>query len=298
MNIHEVTVRVPATTANMGPGFDCLGMALDIYDDITFAELGQGDSVVEGEGMVKSYGQLALHAAQELYKEIRRTAPSFKVCSDNRIPIGRGLGSSAAAIVGGLVAANHLCGVPLSTKEILELAVRIEGHPDNVTPALLGGCRVMVVEEDRQLTQANVPFPPELKAVLFVPDFSMPTEESRRLLPDSLSRSDTVYNVSRAALLVTALATRRLELLQTAMGDRIHQPARSGIFSAMYCLFEAALDAGALGVFLSGGGPTVLALTLWEEKEIGKAMEEAAREEGIRGESLVSRMTLKGAYVE
>lgn len=293
----QVTVEVPATTANFGPGFDCLGMALQLYDRIHFRLRDQpGGPVIAGAGTVRSHCELAYTAASSLFKQLGRPAPALEVYSENYIPIARGLGSSAAAIVGGLVAANHLLGGIVAQDDLLSLAVKIEGHPDNVTPALLGGFRVMV-QSDGRLYQLAVAVPDSLEVVLFIPDFLMPTEESRKLLPRELSREDAVHNIGRAALLVASLATGQLSYLDVATEDKLHQPARSRLFPAMYKIFEAALDAGAKGVFLSGGGPTLLALAVEDGPKIGQAMKTAAEPEGVAGEVKITRPSKIGAKV-
>lgn len=292
----QVTVRVPGTSANMGPGFDCLGMALDLYDEITLSLQEGPEPPIQGQEMVKAYAELVQRSAATLYERAGRPPPALKVSCENRVPIGRGLGSSATAIVGGLVAANRLCGERLDQEELLELAAELEGHPDNTTPALLGGCRVMVRAGDK-VVQAQVPLPPGLRAVLFIPDFAMPTAKTRRLLPQRVSRADAVYNLGRAGLLVAALATGQLSLLREATQDRLHQPYRQRVFPAMEGLIRAALAAGAWGAFLSGGGPAVLALATEGAAAIGQAMASAAAEAGVRGETRVAWPSAAGAAV-
>lgn len=181
-------------------------------------------------------------------------------------------------------------------EELGLMAARLEGHPDNSTPALYGGCRVAVMAGER-LIQAQIPLPPGLRAALFIPDFTMPTQETRRLLPQNLSRADAVYNLGRAALLVAALATGHLEHLREATQDRLHQPARGQVFPAMFKIFDAALEAGAKGVYLSGGGPTVLALATENAEAVAQAMAKAALAEGVAGEARVARPVAEGARV-
>lgn len=292
--LHRFSVEVPATTANLGPGFDCLGMALELRDKIDLQVRDGEGPLVRGEGASRSYCELAHHAAVTLSKRVGKELPALEVCSKNAIPIARGLGSSAAAIVGGLVAANGIFGDILSQDELLSMAVQIEGHPDNVTPALLGGFRAMVLEGE-DLYQVEAPLPAYLRVALFIPSFHMPTEESRRLLPTELSRRDAVYNISRAALLVASLATGDMRNLAIATQDRLHQPARAKLFPAMEAIFKAALDVGAKGVFLSGGGPTILAFATEDEAAIGEAMKSAAASRGVQGEVILTRPSAEGA---
>ena len=294
----RVTVRVPATTANLGPGFDCLGMALDIWNEVA-VERGDFAVAIQGEGEgTLSTGQdnLVYRALCIPFQEAGLQVPTLSLWCSNTIPLSRGLGSSAAAIVGGLVVGNQLAGSPLDQEQLLEQATLLEGHPDNVSAALLGGCRIVVREGERLIT-APVPLPEGIGAVLFVPETPMPTREARAVLDPSVSREDAVYNIGRGALLVNALATGRMEDLRVATQDRLHQPARQALFPAMKNIFRAALDAGALGVFLSGGGSTVLALTRGREMTIGYEMAEAAKLSSVNGEVKVTRPSLQGAHV-
>ena len=195
-----VTVRVPATSANMGPGYDCLGMALDIWNTVEVSSsTSNGPTVtVEGEGA----GELPLDTSNLVYRSMEALwlrvgvgAPAIHVRCNNQIPLARGLGSSSAAIVGGLVAANHVSGSPLGRSDLLELATEIEGHPDNVTPALYGGMQLVATHQGR-LVVSPVPVPQGLNAVVLVPDVAIPTEEARAVLPQEVNRSDAVHNLS------------------------------------------------------------------------------------------------------
>ena len=215
---------------------------------------------------------------------------------EGEIPIARGLGASAVARAGGVLAANALAGEPLDREALLVLATDLEGHADNVAPALFGGLQVSVVDGGRVL-HASVPLPDGLSAVLFVPELRMPTRESRKLLPSQLSREDAVYNASRAALLVAALARRRFDLLDAATQDRLHQKPRSKLFPAMFTIFEAAKAAGAHCAYLSGGGSTICALASENQQGIADAMAEAAHSRETPGQTLITQPTAKGAEV-
>ena len=294
----SVMVKVPATTGNMGPGFDCLGMALDIWNSIR-VDLGPAGMEIEGEGadsLPRGHQNLVFVCFSRVFEEIGRPVPAVRIVCRNEIPLGRGLGSSAAAVVGGLTAANHICGDPLSSERLLELAVEIEGHPDNVTAAMLGGCTI-VVNSESGLVTADVPFPDDISAVLFVPDQPMPTEEARELLAAEVSREDAVFNIGRTALLVRALSTGDLSQLAIATEDRLHQPARQSIFFPMKNIFRAALSAGALGVFLSGAGSSVLAFARDREFTIGYEMADAASKSGVEGIIKVTKPSHLGVHV-
>jgi homoserine kinase len=292
MPARRISVRAPATTANLGPGFDCLGMALDLWAEVVVSA---SDEPLPPPG--PPLGGMVVEAAQQLFAHLGEESPAGLSAEYlQEIPVARGLGASAVARAAGLLAANALLGEALEREEILALGAELEGHADNMAPVLFGGLQVTVREDDR-VFHAGLAAPEGLKAVLFVPDMEMPTQESRQVLPDFLSREDAVYNIGRAALLVAALASGRLDLLDAATRDRLHQPARAKVFLAMDALFRAARQAGALGVFLSGGGSAVLALASEREKEIAQAMAEAAAGEGTRGHTIVTAPSNAGAQV-
>ena len=297
----RITVSVPATTANLGPGFDCLGMALDVWNTITFTTGGAGFSV-RGQGadnLPSGQGNFISTAFAVPFEKSGTPVPEVEVVCHNRIPVGRGLGSSSAAVVAGIVAGNELCGSPFTREEMLAMAAGVEGHPDNVASAILGGLQVVVSGGDGIVT-SSVPLPKGLDAVLFVPDQPVVTEEARSLLPRRIDRDDAVFNIGRVGLLVNALATGDLSLLRTATEDRLHQQEREKLFPAMKNILRAALDAGALGAFLSGSGSSVLAFANSRRMTIGYEMAEAASKSGVAGEFRVTRPSAEGArlYVE
>lgn len=304
----RVTVRVPATTANMGPGFDCLGMALDIWNTIVVeidgvetedAKAGAGIVSISGEGkdsLSTSDDNLVFSSFRRIYDGIGLPVPEVRMTCENEIPLGRGLGSSAAAVAGGLLAGSVLSGANLSHERILELAAEIEGHPDNAAAAVMGGCRIVVSNGGGFLTE-SISVPEELKAILFVPDVPMPTEEARELLPKMIDRQDAVFNIGRTALLVNALASGNLRHLGVATEDMLHQPARQELFFPMKNIFRAAMAAGALGVFLSGAGSSVLALALDREYTIGYEMADAAMKSGVDGAIKVTQPAALGAHI-
>lgn len=287
----RVAVRVPATTANLGPGFDCLGMALDIYNRVAVEPAPALSIEVSGEGrgaIPTGEENLVYRGLAAVFRRVGRPVPGLRLACHNEIPLARGLGSSAAAVAGGLVAANLLLREPLSRDDLLTLGAAIEGHPDNLAPALFGGCQV-VVQEGEGFVHAPVPLPAGLKAVLFIPHFHLPTVQARAVLPAQVPLKDAVYNVGRAALLVASLASGGLSLLAAATRDRLHQPYREPLFPAMGPVMAAAMGAGALGSFLSGAGPTVLALCTGGEEAIGAAMKRAAAGAGVEGTIRVAR---------
>ena len=298
MTDRKVTVRAPATSANMGPGFDCLGIALDIWNVIT-VEVGVEGFHISGQGeaeLPRDRSNMVWQSIARVFKEVGQPMPTMSLTCRNDIPTARGLGSSSAALVGGLTAGNEICGRPFSQTDLLQIATELEGHPDNVAPALFGGMQIAVYDDDRVIS-APVPIPDELSAVLYIPSLPMPTEEARGLLGSEVPRSDAVFNIGRAALLVRAMACGDLKHLDIATEDRLHQPARQTIFFPMKNIIRAALGAGALGAFLSGAGSTVLALATEKEFTIGYEMADAAAKSGIDGEVRITRPTALGARV-
>ncbi len=300
----RIRVQVPATTANLGPGFDCLGMALDIWNHVEVEVSSAPQVRVEGKGasdLPSGPDNLVYRSILRLLEHVGVDPVPLSVACTNNIPLKRGLGSSAAAIVGGLAAGNRLAPVlsggrvqPLSSDEVLQLAVSIEGHPDNVAPALMGGMVLVVQSAEGPLSSA-VRVPEDLRAVLFIPEVTIATEDARSVLPGAIGWEDAVFNMGRTALLVNAMNTGRLEELATATEDRLHQPYRRQLFPAMKVIFEGAMKGGALGVFLSGSGPTVLALTHGREVTVAYEMAEAARQASVPGEVKVTRPIAAGA---
>ena len=297
-----IRVAAPATTANLGPGYDCLGMALDIWNTIEVELLPDGamPSVAvsgEGEGELEAGPENLVYRSMEfLYRELGRTMPAVRVSCENEIPLARGLGSSAAAIAGGLAAANALSGGEYSSRELLEMAATIEGHPDNVAAAMMGGLQLVVTEETTLYT-VPVRIPAEIHGVLFIPEIRIATADARAVLPQQLSVPDAVHNMARVALLVAGMATNHPEYLAIATQDKLHQPYRQPLFPAMKLLMKAARDAGALGAFLSGSGSTVLALTQGREMTVAYEMAEAARQAGVEGTVKVTQPTPLGAHL-
>lgn len=297
----RVTVRTPASSANLGPGFDALGMALRLHNRMTLTPTTGPVRVTvggEGEGLLESGAEnLAYRAVERLYREVGRPVPALEIHLENAIPVSRGLGSSSTAIVGGLVGANALLGEPLDREKVLALAVEMEGHPDNVAPALLGGFQVMSMTEDG-LQHLTIAPPPELRAVVCIPEAQVSTEAARKVLPTQYSRADAVFNISRASLLVVGLLTGRTEVLRAAMQDRIHQPYRAALIPGFEAALEGALAAGAVGACLSGSGSTMLALATTDPTPIGEAMVAAVRAAGSDARWLELEPDLDGSVVE
>jgi homoserine kinase len=293
------TARVPASTTNLGPGFDALGLALRLYNRVSVERADAPRVEIAGEGersIYRDHRNLAYRAAQRCLEAAGREPAALAVRLENAIPVGRGLGSSAAAIVGGLAATNALEGGPLPVERLLDLAVEMEGHPDNVTPALLGGFQVAAAT-DAGLARLQLPFPAGLRVALAVPDYPLPTERARSVLPAFVPRRDAVFNVGRACLLLAALFTGRPDPLGTAMEDRLHQPYRGPLMPGFESALAAARSMGA-GASLSGAGPTILALVPGDPTPVAQAMCAALAGAGITARPLTLEVDEEGAVVE
>jgi len=296
----KLKIRVPATTANLGPGFDCLGLALDWWNTIEVETIERGLQVEvdcpPGVDIPRNRTNLVVYGMDAVYRLAGQKRPPHRIHITTHIPIARGLGSSSAAIVGGLVAANTLLGTLYSRDELVTLATRIEGHPDNVAPALLGGLMVAAME-GKQVTVARFPVPRELRCVLFVPNTALLTKKARGVLPKRIPRADAIYNASRVALWIAALRERRWEWLAAATQDRLHQPYRAKLVPGMYALFDAAKDAGARGAALSGAGPSIIAFTDHPGEPVARALIQAAQRIGLSGSTRVVGVSPRGADV-
>jgi homoserine kinase len=286
MSISTVTVKVPATTANLGPGFDCIGAALGLYNTVKFTRLDTEGLIIqvtgtEAEKVQTDESNLLYQAFVKLYEHLGETAPGVKIEIDLGVPLARGLGSSATAIVGGLVAGNVLAGSPLSQSQVMDLAIALEGHPDNVVPALIGGCR-LAATGDNGWQICDVPWHEDIIPVIAIPDFELSTSEARKVLPKEYSRADAIFNIAHLGLLLRGLATGNKDWLQAALQDKIHQPYRKTLIPGYDAVNTAALSAGAYGIVISGAGPTLLALADIKQAEAVKtAMQTAWQNSGI-----------------
>lgn len=316
--ISSVSVTVPATTANLGPGFDCIGAALTLYNEFKFTRQEHGKmeitvSGAEAERVVTDETNLLYQAFVKFYEHIEQTPPPVQIDIRLGVALARGLGSSATAIVGGLVGANLLAGEPLSQLQVMELAIALEGHPDNVVPALLGGCRLAAtgVENEPQRREerregegesfweiCEVPWNEEVVPVVAIPDFELSTKEARRVLPTEVSRADAIFNTAHLGLLLRGLETGTGDWLRTALQDRLHQPYRKALIRGYDTVHSAAVAAGAYGMVISGAGPTLLALTNKADSQaVVAAMAAAWIKEGIKAEVRSLSVDTQGAKV-
>jgi homoserine kinase len=294
-----VTVSIPATTANLGPGFDCLGLALNLRNQITIGERPAGLSIeVHGEGKGKipeDHRNLAAQAAERFFAYSGRRPSGLFIHQHNQIPVGSGLGSSAAAVVGGMLAASALQEERISMREVLDLAVEMEGHPDNIAPALFGGL-TLVNRLDRGWFVEQIPIQP-LQVIVVLPDYDLPTAQARAALPQQVPLQDAVFNAGRVGLLTWALAHGQYDRLAIAMQDRLHQPYRLNLVPGMSQAFEAAIGAGASGVALSGAGPSVVAFAPGGLNKIGSAVSKAFASAGLSSRTWILSADERGGFV-
>lgn len=294
----NITVKVPATSANLGPGFDALGLALDLWNESTF-ELAEDFSVsIEGEGtgkLAQGRNNMIIRTAQRFAELAGKQLHPFTVRCVNRIPTGSGMGSSAAATLTGLLAANLLTGSKLPDEAILDLATEIEGHPDNVAPALLGGLVVSTLSEGKVVAR-KLPVAP-IYVTLVLPEFHFPTKEARSALPEQVSMKDAVHNISRAVLVTEAFRTGDLSLLGEVMTDVLHQPYRMPLIPGAEDAMQAMKAEGASAVALSGAGPSLIAFSE-AESNCGFAAKRAFEGAGLSARIFQLGVSIRGAEIQ
>lgn len=273
-----IYLRVPATSANLGPGFDAFGIALDLYNDFVIREKG-GRSFPSGFSLLPARN-LAASAAAYLADQVGQPLPAIEIGIRARIPRARGLGSSATLTVAGLKAADLLLGTHLDADRLIAMASALEGHPDNAAPATLGGFVISAKENGEVRFLRTLP-PEPLDIIAGVPDFELKTSKSRSALPVKVSFQDAAFNVSRAGLLAAALVTGRYDLLKTGMQDKLHQPYRRPLITGLQAVMAEVLDQGALGACLSGSGPTVLVFCRSNAEGLQKVIRDTWRKAGI-----------------
>jgi len=317
--VRRIRVRVPATIGNVGPGFDALGLALDIHNEVVLSA--DDPQPVAGRALADALAKIALHvdvegeaadqierdrrnlifrAACEVFSAVGCAPARMSLALRNAIPFERGLGSSAAATVAGVAAANALCGRPLDTRALLDIASRIEGHPDNAAPALMGGLTVcMKIDTGARALRFDVP--DAYRIVLCIPEVRISTAAARNVMPESVSLDDAVFSMSRAAALVGLLTRGETDGLREALDDRLHQPYRLPLVKGLAEALQAALSAGALGAIVSGSGPTLAAFVPAGGKTntsaVGDAMAEALKAAGTQSAARLTSPSAAGVVV-
>lgn len=295
-----IRVRVPATSANLGPGFDCMGAALSLYNYIEAAETDGGVKIIS-RGALQSEREarqnLVYKAMEKVFAEHGKKPLGLSINLYGDIPATRGLGSSAACVVGGAMAANALCGLKMSADDIIRIASGIERHPDNAVPCVLGGFAVAVKDGGR-VYHVRREISENLRFALFIPDFKLRTQRAKAALPGRVSHKDAVFNAGRSALLAASIISGDYENIGFAMHDRLHQRYRRPFVPDMYKIFKAAAARGALGVYLSGAGPSIAAVIDKDYEGFAKGMEGFLAGRGHRWETRILPPDNIGAVIE
>ncbi len=255
-----IRIDVPATSANLGSGFDSLGIALTMYNRVWMEEHSEIDiKSTDSTAVPTDESNLIFWAAKQIYEMCGKKLKGLRIRQENNIPMARGLGSSSACIVSGILGANRLLGSPFSVADLLNISARIEGHPDNTSPAISGGLVASAMEADR-VYSVSVPVSEKIAFAVMIPPFELKTEKARGVLPEKYSRKDAVYNLSRSALMTASLFSGNIENLRVAVQDKIHQPYRSSLIENSDKVFSLSYELGSLGTYISGAGPTIISL--------------------------------------
>lgn len=297
-------VKVPASTSNLGSGFDTLSLALELVNEVEIDPSGSRLVLeIEGEGekkLPRTAGNLFIQAMDLGFKALGKSRPKgLKIRMINRIPLARGLGSSAATIVGGILSAQKLCRKQLSEKEILNVSMKLEPHPDNLVAALVGGLSLSVLESE-EVVFLSLPVPLGLQIVVVIPSFELSTKKARKILPKTIPFSDAVFNLGRSSLLTAALIAGRYDLLELAVKDRLHQPYRFGLSGEMKKIFEIASSVGSHGAAMSGAGPSILTFVNHHQDpyDIVRKLTENLQMKKIQAQVKILPIARQGATVE
>lgn len=310
----KVSVKVPATSANLGPGFDCLGIALPIYNTITIEEtvlpgtgieinlMSEDDETIDEmifDDIPRDENNIVYKAVEMLYNSIGQEPSELRINIQSQIPITRGLGSSAAVIVGGLMAANKLLGSPADETAILSIATEVEGHPDNVAPAILGGFVLASQEDDGSIVYRKLDWPNDWDITVCIPDFELSTNIARSVLPDSIPRADAIFNAKHLAMLIDAVNKKDAKLMKVALQDKIHQPYREKLVPGMKEIMNAFKhEDGVLGCVLSGAGPTLLIIShKYDLDKIKSTVKEIWEPQSVKVDIRTLKVETQGAVI-
>lgn len=268
--MRKISVKVPASTSNLGSGFDCIGVALKLYLTVT-SEMADHTTFIWNEPTLNTLDEkdnLILKGITDVFQHCEKEMPPLKISVTTDIPLARGLGSSASAYVAGLVTGNAWLGNLLNDDELFWLAVKHEGHPDNAGPAIFGGCVFSSIDWEKEtITYQKLKFPKEWNWIAAIPSYKLSTTEARSILPKTYDKKDVVYNLSRYGLLINAIVHGNRHLMRVGLNDRLHQPYRLPLISGLQQLLERQEEFNTIGIIISGAGPTVLALTDEETKQ-------------------------------
>lgn len=306
----KFSVKVPATTANIGPGFDCLGMALPLYNTVTVEETVMPGTGIEINIIDETNEQdiisiptdennIVYKAIELLYNSIGQTPSELKITIKTEIPIARGLGSSASVIIGGLIAANELLGRPADEAALLAIATEIENHPDNLTPALVGGFILSSLEEDGSVVYSKMNWPKDWNITVCIPDYELSTDIARSVLPQEVPMKDAIFNLKHTAMLVQAVNTHDEKLMKIALNDRLHQKYREKLIPGMFEIKEALKhEENVMGVVLSGAGPSVIIISYGNNlNKIKEIVSETWLDLNVKSKVLTLNVEENGAFI-
>lgn len=294
-----IRVRVPASSANMGAGFDTLGIALSLYNRISIEEIPEGLEIYTSNGggfVPKGENNLIYRAMNAVFETVGYKPLGIRISQNSDIPMTRGLGSSSACIVGGMLAANIISGRVLTYNEIIHLAAQMEGHPDNVGPALYGGFCVSAMLNDKTIVK-SAKINPNIKFAVMIPDYFVATKKSRGALPEEVPFRDATHNISRALLFRDALVSGDTELLREGVDDRLHQQYRKAYIEEMDKIFEKTYELGSCATYLSGSGPTILSVLDGRHREFSGEMHRFFKENGHDWKCMILDVDNVGAVV-
>lgn len=266
-------IKVPATCANLGPGFDTLGLALDLYNTYHIEEIESGLEITGCEAEFADENNLVYTSMMNCFKKIGYNPTGIKIDMKTEIPISRGLGSSAACIIAGVRGANLIAGSPLDKEEIFKIATKIEGHPDNIAPALFGGLVVSIMDGD-DIYYTKIDIHEGIKFIALIPDFTLSTSEARAVIPKNIPFKDAVFNVSRVSLLISSLVNGEFHLLKHGFKDALHQNYRGKLIPDYFHIIKTCEEIGALGSILSGAGPTIMNIVKEEDNNFSEKIKE------------------------
>lgn len=291
-----INIRVPATTANLGPGFDTLGISLNLYNKFTFEEISKGIEIIGALDNEKDIDNLVYTSMLKTFESIGYKPKGMRINIEANIPVSRGLGSSSTCILAGVMGANKIAGSPLLIEDIFELATEIEGHPDNIGPALFGGF-VTSLMEDSRVYYNKIDLAKGIKFVAIIPDFKLSTKIARQVLPKNISHKAAVENISRVSLLISALSNGKFDLLKPALKDNLHEPYRGKLIKNFDEILNKIYEFKALGGYLSGGGPTIMAIVSQDNNTFKQEMEAYFRFINYNWKVLELEIDLDGAKI-
>ncbi|MDA1021413.1 MAG: homoserine kinase [Cyanobacteria bacterium] len=301
----EFRVKVPASTSNLGPGFDVIGLALNLYNQYQFkvldkknSELVYSSNITESE-IPYSKDNLVYRAFDYVFKKEQQETPSIQIHFEADIPTTGGFGSSSTAIIAGLMAANEILGNPYDQKKLLKIGTQLDGHPDNITPAIVGGL-VVCIYADSQHRFVKLDWDQSLFFVAVTPDFKVPTANARSILPSHVEFQDAIFNIGYSSLLVAALATKNTEVLKQCFKDRLHQHYRAQLVPGMQCVLDSGVEAGAIGTMLSGAGSTLIAVVDNQKtaETVALAMQSSWLQSSVKSQIRYLRAIEQGAVIE